>query len=356
MKKKPVKRVFSIILTLALFLVMIPPAYTADINESETKAVALKKLGLFKGVSETDFDLDRAPTRVEAIVMLIRILGKEAEAQQVGGTHPFTDVPAWADNYIGYAYEKGLTKGVSATTFGTGNAGSDMYLTFMLRALGYSDAVGEFSWDTPDLLAKAVGILPESVDTVNFLRSDVVLVSWASLEAYLKGGSKSISSKLMEEGALKKEDYGKAFDYVNESKPDSTNVHNFDTLKHFLDDNSVKAISINSEEPIVITGELIIPDGVMLTVERGNDFYIEGTLINNGTIKVMGADSFTDDFINYSVMSVQNGGRVINNGNLKLCASSIRDRVDSGPVGGQLRIFVNNKGSDTYKKAARYTF
>ena len=348
MKKKPVKGIFSLILILVLIVVMLLPAYAADINAAETKAGALKKLGLFKGVSETDFDLDRAPTRVEAMVMMIRSLGKEAEALQTGGTHPFTDVPEWADKYIGYAYEKGLTKGVSATSFGTGNAGSDMYLTFMLRALGYNDSAGEFSWDAPDVLAKAVGVLPDDVDTVNFLRSDVVLVSWASLEAALKGSSQILSFKLIEEGVFKKEDYGKAIDYVNEPKPEVFTAYNFDALTYALSDNTVKAINVDPGDPLVVTGEVIIPEGVTVVINRGNDFNIEGTLINNGTIQVMGADSFTDDFINYSVMSVQNGGKVINNGNIRLCASSIRDSVDRGPVGGQLRIFdgsFENKGS-----------
>ncbi len=347
--KKTANGILSLVLALTLIFAMVLQAYAADINAAQTKATALKKLGLFKGVSETDFALDRAPTRIEAMVMLIRALGKEAEALDVGGKHPFTDVPAWADKYIGYAYEKGLTKGVSATSFGTGNAGSDMYLTFILRALGYSDTTGDFSWDEPDVLAKAVGILPDDVDTVNFLRSDVVLVSWASLEADQKGGSQMMANKLIAEGVFKKEDFGKAIDFVNEPKPDFVSVSSFDALKTALADNTVKAISIDSiGTPVVVTGELTIPAAVTLMVNRGNDFYIEGTLINNGSILVMGADSFTDDFINYSVMSVQKGGKVINNGDIRLCASVIKDNVDRGPVGGQLRVFdgsFENKGS-----------
>jgi len=346
--KKTAKRIFSLILALTLILAMVLPAYAADINMAQKKAEALKKLGLFKGVSETDFALDRAPTRIEAMVMLIRTLGKEAEALDVGGKHPFTDVPAWADKYIGYAYEKGLTKGVSATSFGTGDAGSDMYLTFMLRALGYNDSAGDFSWDAPDALAKAVGILPDDVDTVNFLRSDVVLVSWASLEARLKGSSQSLAFKLIEEGVFTKPNYGDARDFVNEPKPEPFIAHNLDVLLFVLSENIEKAILVDPGDPMIVTGEVIIPAGVTLIVERGNDFYIEGTLINNGTIQVMGSDSFTDDFINYSVMAVQKGGKVINNGDIRLCASVIGDNVDRGPVGGQLRVFdgtFENKGS-----------
>lgn len=346
--KKTVKCIFSLILALTLILVMVLPTYAADINMAQKKAEALKKLGLFKGVSETDFALDRAPTRIEAMVMLIRTLGKEAEALDAGGKHPFTDVPAWADKYIGYAYEKGLTKGVSATSFGTGSASADMYLTFMLRALGYNDSAGDFSWDAPDVLAKAVGILPDDVDTENFLRSDVVLVSWASLEAYLKGGSQSLASKLMDEGVFTKPNYGEARDFVNEPKPESFTAHNFDALQFALSDNNIKEIVVDPGDPMIVAGEVAIPAGVTLIVDRGNDFYIEGTLINNGTIQVMGSDSFTDDFINYSVMAVQKGGKVINNGNIRLCASVIGDNVDRGPVGGQLRVFdgtFENKGS-----------
>ena len=51
-----------------------------DFSEEETLALELKELGIFKGVSEAEFELDRAPSRVEAIVMLIRVLGKENEA------------------------------------------------------------------------------------------------------------------------------------------------------------------------------------------------------------------------------------------------------------------------------------
>jgi hypothetical protein len=50
---------------------MMLPAYAAT-PEAETKAAALKQLGLFMGVSDTDFALDRAPTRLEVMDMLIR--------------------------------------------------------------------------------------------------------------------------------------------------------------------------------------------------------------------------------------------------------------------------------------------
>ncbi|HOJ09469.1 MAG TPA: hypothetical protein PK733_02630 [Clostridiales bacterium] len=347
--KKTVKSIITFIMMLALSLTILMPANASNLDEAETKAAALKQLGLFKGVSETNFDLNRAPTRTEALVMLIRLLGKESEALNGNWPHPFIDAESWADKYIGYGYAKGLTKGVSNNKFGTGNADSDMYLTFVLRALNYNDTAGDFTWNAPDKLAAAVGILPDGVDTGNFLRADVVLVSWAALEADLKGGTQRLAKKLLSEGIFTGDGYTRAIKLVNEQKPEHVSISSAEALKAALSDKTVKVISIDSiGKPVVVTDELTIPARVTVTVNRGNDLYIEGTLTNNGTINVMGADSITKDFINYSVMSVQNGGKIINNGVVNLHASLLEDTDDHGPVGGQLRLFdgtFTNKGS-----------
>lgn len=347
--KKNAKGLLSLIIAFTLVFAMLVPVSAASVTEAGTKATALKQLGLFKGVSDTDFALNRAPTRMEALVMLIRALGKESEALGGNWSHPFTDVDSWADKYVGYGYEKGLTKGVSAAQFGTGNADSDMYLTFMLRALGYSDGAGDFAWNAPETLAKAIGILPDSVDTSNFLRADVALVSWAALETDLKTGMQRLAKKLINEKVYTSEAYAQAIDLVGEKEPAAVSVSSFETLTAALSNSSVEAITIDSVgNPVIVTGELTIPAGVAVTVSRGNDFYIEGKLINNGIINVMGADSIKTDFINYSVLSIQKGGKFINNGAVNLLPASLSDTDDHGPIGGQLRVFdgeCTNNGS-----------
>ncbi len=352
--KKFVKGMFSFLLTLTLLSAVLLPAYAAQ-SSAAAKAEALKQLGLFKGVSDTDFALNRAPTRIEALVMLIRSLGKETEALSGNFSHPFTDVPAWADKYVGYAYAKGLTKGTSATELGSGNADSDMYLTFMLRALGYSDSAGDFKWNAPDILAKAVGILPGSVNAANFLRADVVLVSWSALEADLKSGMQSLSNKLISDKVFTVSAYETAIAQADEAMPAAMSVSSFEALKSALSDSSVKAISIDCiGKPLVVTGDLKIPADVTVTLNRGNDFYIEGKLTNNGTINIMGADSIKTDFINYSVMSIQNSGMLINNGAINLEPSLMTDTGDYGPIGGQLRVnggTLQNSGSVFLKYA-----
>lgn len=216
---KKLRIIVSLILILAVcagVLTVGASASTArDTSFEEKLAADLKALNLFRGVSDTDFDLGRAPTRVEAVVMLIRILGKESEALDGTWSHPFTDVPEWADGYVGYAYETGLTNGSSATEFGMGNASAAMYLTFMLRALGYSDANGEdFTWDKPFTLAYTVGILPGCVDTEDFLRADVVSISYAALGGVLlKDGLMTLTDKLIAAGVFTQSDFDAVYEY-----------------------------------------------------------------------------------------------------------------------------------------------
>ena len=77
------KKILSMLLCFTLIVCVIPQSSFAqssrDTSYEERLATDLKSLGLFKGVSDTNFELNREPTRVEALVMFIRVLGKESE-------------------------------------------------------------------------------------------------------------------------------------------------------------------------------------------------------------------------------------------------------------------------------------
>lgn len=198
------KRFISSFLIIVMCIMYMPQTYAQrDVSKQEILAQELKELELFRGVSETNFALDREPTRVEALVMLIRVLGKENEALDGSWQHPFTDVPDWADGYVGYAYSNGLTNGEEKTKFGTGDANAAMYLTFVLRSLGYSDKDSmDFNWEDPFTLSRETGILTPDVNTNEFWRADVVLVSHAALSAYLKNSKDTLAQKLISEGVF----------------------------------------------------------------------------------------------------------------------------------------------------------
>lgn len=212
------KRFVAAFLSVMILLSLVTISALAE-TDANQQAEDLKTLGLFQGVSDTDFDLDRKLTRTEGLVMLTRLLGKEAEATEGEWVHPFTDVAQWADGYVGYGYENGLTNGVSDNLFGAQSiASSQMYLTFMLRALGYSDTDGlDFTWSDPYALAEQVGIIDENVDLINFTRADVVKVSYLALSAKLKDSDLTLAEKLIMEGVFTLEAYISIGGTVSES-------------------------------------------------------------------------------------------------------------------------------------------
>lgn len=346
--KKTVKVAFSLLIALSLAFSAITPAYAADLSQAEIKAVALKQMRLFKGVSVNDFELGRAPTRAEALVLLIRVLGKESEALSGTWSHPFTDVPSWADKYIGYAYQNGLTKGVSATELGSGNANSDMYLTFMLRALGYDDAAGDFAWDEPDTLAASSGILPDGVNTSDFQRSDAVLISWAALEAKLKRGSQTLADKLIEMQALETAEYTYAKLFVEKSG--GTSVTSISDLQTACENKDITAIQIASD--MELTGDLFIDresgpsaliyikEGVTLTV-TGELTLVGCYIVNDGTMTVSGIISRgLGGVTNNGAVTVKTGGEF---------SSGMSDTYNRGTIvienGGKLPI---DRGTQFY--------
>ena len=118
------------------------------------------------------------------MVLLIRLLGVENQALQGKYDHPFTDVSDWADKYIGYAYEEGITVGISDTEFGEGHIMTDyMFITLVLRALGYSDLgdKAQFVWDDPYQFALRAGILNNAKPDRVFLRADAIVIFWNAL-------------------------------------------------------------------------------------------------------------------------------------------------------------------------------
>ena len=204
------KKIVALVLAVMLCVGMTVHADTVrDFTLQHEMAKQLYALGLFYG-TENGFELERSMTRAEAVVMLVRALGKAEAAQAMGKTHPFTDVPSWADGYISYAYENKLTNGVSETEFGASDEVlGQMYLTFILRALGYTDE--DFFWDVPYPLASYIGITPPDAQFNGFLRADAVSVTTAALFVNCKDTKKTLAEKLIAESAFSVEEFETAY-------------------------------------------------------------------------------------------------------------------------------------------------
>lgn len=203
------KRILTLFLTLAMALSLSVPALAVTAEEAQASAELLYNLNLFRGVGanadgSVDFDLNRAPTRAEAVTMLVRLLGAEDEATAKTWSTPFTDVPDWAKPYVGYAYNKGLTKGMGGNVFGSSSpVTAAQYLTFVLRALGYQDGT-DFAWNAPWTLTDKLGITDGTYGSQSkFLRGDAAVVSESALFAQKKGSGQTLLEALAADGAIK---------------------------------------------------------------------------------------------------------------------------------------------------------
>ena len=192
------KRVISVLVSLMLAAMLMPGGFAAN-NEQQQAADALNAIGLFSGTGvdangNPQYELERQPTRQEAITMLVKLVGGTEESSKGGWKTPFTDVDDWAKNWVGYAYAKGLTAGTSATTFGASDkTTAAQYLTFVLKALGY-DANSDFSWDNAWALAEKVGLSKGEYNAqTKFTRGDMAVISNRALSAKLKNSDVLLS-------------------------------------------------------------------------------------------------------------------------------------------------------------------
>lgn len=169
-------------------------------------ADSLHEMGLFQG-TQNGYDLDRTPTRAEAAVMLVRLLGKEAEAKTLTYTAPFTDLKGWEKPYVQYLYSNGLANGTNRTTFNpTGKCTAQMYAVFLLRALGYSDTA-DFSYANAIETAREQGIYDTGIINVqNFLRDDAAAASYTALSVSPKNSEGTLLDQLVSENAITEAD------------------------------------------------------------------------------------------------------------------------------------------------------
>ena len=166
-------------------------------------ADALFEMGLFQGSGTaygSGYDLEVPSTRIMGLVMFLRLIGEEQAALSSTAVNPFADTAAWSDRYLAYAYEKGYVNGVGESASGRlyyapdRQISANEYMTLILRALGYTDSgtAPDFTWDTAVTKSVVWGVLTSGEQSMlsqsNFLRAQVVYLSYFSLNAPMKTG------------------------------------------------------------------------------------------------------------------------------------------------------------------------
>ena len=203
--KTDMRRAAAFLLACLLLLCSLPLSAADAAPAGADAAEALYALGLVGGYGKNadgsvNFALGDKLKRAQAFVLVVRFTGAEKDATANVQKHPFTDVPAWANPYIGYVYANGITKGVSETKFDPDTEVSEAaFLTIMLRVLGYDDGAGDFKWDDPYTLAKTVGLCDAKLNTLN--RGGAFDICYRALTATPKRGDK-LCDRLVQSGAV----------------------------------------------------------------------------------------------------------------------------------------------------------
>ncbi len=243
----------------------------------------------------TDFMLDDVPDRLQACVMVVRMRGEEAaaiaayEAEEI--SCPFTDIgddAAWAKPYLAWLYEKKIMLGIGDGKFGNGDCTAQMYVTFMLRALGYADtgdnfSVLDFSFADALSFAKEQRIWDETLAGEPFTRGVMAAVTYQTLSADCKDAEFSLLESLVLSGAVA----------VNDAKPILEKAHaRNDAEKRIA---VLDAVMPNPARPTfartewnVVTVEAAsepTTQSVVLTTETAHDedsIYVTGEFARNG--------------------------------------------------------------------------
>ena len=193
-----------LIATMLVLMFMMSFTSMAAYTQQEKTADALNELGLFRGKGAAGYDLEDNLTRAEGATLLVRVLGKDAEAANWTAAIPFKDVPLWAIGYVGYAYQNGITNGTNMEKgeFSPNAELSDfMFLTLVLRALGYTDqgAQPQFVWNDPYALAKQVGLIDSTAADSDFTRGDAVEILWNAMGIRLVGKNVILAQSLVDQ-------------------------------------------------------------------------------------------------------------------------------------------------------------
>ena len=197
------KRILSMLLTTLLLSVAL--CVTASASDFDAAAEDLSTIGMFRGTAN-GFELDRAPTRSEAAIMLVRLYGAEdaAKAAYEAGeiSHPFTDVSEFTSPYVAWLYTNGITNGFTETTFASQRpCSAQNYATFLLRALGYKDGE-DFQYADALVFAQEKGFYEPIMFSGEFLRDDLAALTYQGLAADTADGETYLLDKLIQDGAI----------------------------------------------------------------------------------------------------------------------------------------------------------
>jgi hypothetical protein len=207
---KKLKRLLSVLITITLIFGLIAvPTFAAQSLKYEDEARVLNQLGLFKGVSATEYrpNLEAELLREEAVALLLRMFGLEEEALKMSEREAtnvlkrFKDadeIATWAIKYIAYAVENNVIVGRPDGNFAPkDNLLGREYSKMILAMLGYVQGIDfQYEFSTSEFCSITGFSQTEAakLDTETILRDHVVGMSFFALTAeYAAGKNKGVT-------------------------------------------------------------------------------------------------------------------------------------------------------------------
>ena len=185
---KNLKKALSMVLASAMLFGMMvvgTGAAHSDVKaEHNVEAIAVVSAAGIMGANE-EFNPDANITRNEMAVVMVNML--DLDTDDFAGASNFTDVPAWAADYVDACYANGIVSGVSATEYnGAANVTTAEAALMMLKALGYYEEAKLNDWllDTIKMASK-IDLL-DGIDakaTAKLTRNEVAQLALNALEA-----------------------------------------------------------------------------------------------------------------------------------------------------------------------------
>lgn len=180
---RSLKKFLAVIITVAVMVSMMVPAFAATSAKYEDQAIILNALDLLKG-DGTELNLDQPLNRQDGVIMVLRVLGlldasEESSDEDVeAALAKFSDadeIGAYARKAVAYAVEKGILNGRPDGTFGgTDNLGAKDYAKMLLAGLGYDFVYSTSVFDLVDATESLTAAEAAAMDRASVFTRDLM--------------------------------------------------------------------------------------------------------------------------------------------------------------------------------------
>lgn len=254
-----------------------------------SSAQTLYNLGLLKGNSDTfsaeAMDLDSYATRAQLAVTITRMLGKDEKARYQQNPHPFSDVPDWASDYVGWLYENYLVNGHSDTYFGANDVATlNQFCAMILRTLGYYESEGDFAYENAVNFAISLGLTDGSaINKYELVRNDMVKICLSALKTPIKNSRRTLGEKLLDEKVFSRQAAEAAG--INEADAlEAYFTHVENTIGKISGSRSADSITIKLDTPLEHYGVRVFyvssshPTVTEIPLNGYNTYYLKGKI------------------------------------------------------------------------------